>query len=88
MNKISIDLPNELLQRLTALAEGAGMSTEQYAAKMLIRELENGEANWIRHEIAKLREDIAISTQAILLSNCAVDEEKTRDWIAKELLYR
>lgn len=86
--KLSIELPEETFNRLHALAKTAERSVETYAAEILITQLENGESNWIRQELAKLRVDLAIATQAILLNNEDVDEKVARRWIAEKLLNR
>lgn len=86
--KLSIELPDEIFKRLYALSNTAERPVEIYAAEILITQLENGESNWIRQELAKLRVDVAIATQAILVNNEDVDEREARRWVAEKLLKR
>ena len=85
MKTLTIAVPDNTAERIALLAETAGRTVEAYAAELLIAQVSDGELNRLRLEILKLREDVALATQAILITTNGVAEDKARQWVKDTL---
>jgi len=85
MKTLTIAVPDITVERIALLAKTAGRTVEAFAADLLIAQVSDGELNRLRLEMLKLREDVALATQAILVTTNGVDEDKARQWVKETM---
>lgn len=85
MAQISIELESGTLDKLCRLAESEQKTMERIAAELLTERIENAELTRLRLEIRRLRDDIALSTQALLVTGNGIDDEEARAWVRNNL---
>lgn len=88
MPYVNLTVSTAVLQRLKLLAEKSGKSIEDYASDLLTAEMEDGQVNLLRVELLKLREDLALATEAILVTANEVDEKQAVTWVKQRLRHR
>ena len=76
------------MERLSSLAKRSEKTVEILAAELLTAEMEDGQMNLLRLEIVKLREDLALVSQAILVTSNDVNEQEARQWVKEHLRHR
>ena len=90
---IGFRLDNSLLYRLEEAAERAGISPHEWAKRATIRELESGsqlpkltlQTESIKQELAELREDLALATEALLVSAGKASNEQASKFVKENL---
>lgn len=88
MITLTLSLSESTMERLSSLATKSEKPVEILAAELLTAEMEDGQTNLLRLEIAKLREDLALVGQAILVTSNEVNEEEARQWVKEHLRHR
>lgn len=85
MPRISIELDASTLERLGHLGAQTGKTAETLAAELLTERVEDTELNRIRTEIRRLRHDLSLSTQVLLVTSNGVNEDEARKWVKENL---
>lgn len=85
MKTLTITVPETTAERIAFLAQRTGKTAEGFAAELLVAQVGDGELNRLRLEIMKLREDVALATQAILVTTNGIDEDKAREWVKETM---
>lgn len=85
MPNITLELDDAAFNSLIKLADETAKPAEIFAAELLSDRLNNGELNRIRREIRRLRHDVSLSTQVLLVTTNGVDQEEAKRWVKENL---
>lgn len=85
MAQISIEVEGSTMAQLRRLGKRAGKPAETLAAELLTERVENAELNQLRLEIRRLRHDLSLATQAVLVTANGVNEDEARKWVRENL---
>lgn len=86
---LSFRLDSTVLRTLEEAAERTGLSVHEWAKRAVIRELESGSllpkvaltSDSIRAELAELRKDLAVATEALLVSAGKASSEQAAKFV-------